>query len=79
MKASDWLENLPDRLITARKLVFPTMTDAANALGVSKQALEQRERKRYKGAKIETLITMLKLLEEQAIISPPPEGSQLLD
>ncbi|MEM7063650.1 MAG: hypothetical protein AAF572_10860 [Cyanobacteria bacterium P01_B01_bin.77] len=70
MKASDWLENLPDKLIAARNLVFLTMTDAANALGVSKQALEQRERKRYKGAKIETLITMLKLLEEQAIISP---------
>ena len=78
MKASDWLEGLPDRLITARKLVFPKMTDAANALGVSKQALEQRERKRYKGAKIETLITMLKLLEEQAIISPPPQGGQFL-
>ena len=47
MKASDWLENLPDRLIAARKLLFPTMTDAANALGVSKQALDQRERNRY--------------------------------
>ncbi|NEQ53889.1 MAG: hypothetical protein F6K11_27785 [Leptolyngbya sp. SIO3F4] len=78
MKASDWLETLPDRLIAARKLVFPKMTDAANALGVSKQALEQRERKRYKGAKIETLVTMLKLLEEQAIISPPSEGGQSL-
>ena len=79
MKASDWLENLPDKLIAARKLVFPKMTDAANALGVSKQALEQRERKRYKGAKIETLITMLKLLEEQAIISSPTEGNQPSD
>ncbi|MEA5462994.1 hypothetical protein [Leptothoe sp. PORK10 BA2] len=78
MKASDWLESLPDRLIAARKLVFPKMTDAANALGVSKQALEQRERKRYKGAKIETLITMLKLLEEQAIVNPPSKGGQLL-
>ncbi len=79
MKASDWLETLPDKLIAARKLVFPTMTDAANALGVSKQALEQRERKRYKGAKIETLITMLRLLEDQAIISPPNETSQTTD
>ena len=78
MKASDWLESLPDRLIAARKLVFPKMTDAATALGVSKQALEQRERKRYKGAKIETLITMIKLLEEQAIISPPSKGGQFL-
>ena len=78
MKTSDWLESLPDRLIAARKLVFPKMTDAAHALGVSKQALEQRERKRYKGAKIETLITMIILLEEQAIISPPPKGRQFL-
>jgi DNA-binding XRE family transcriptional regulator len=74
---ADWLKELPDRLIAERKRLFPTLTDAAKALGIKKQALSRREEARYKGAKIETLIATLEVLEHQTDIDS--EASTLAD
>ncbi|NEQ55503.1 MAG: hypothetical protein F6K11_36200 [Leptolyngbya sp. SIO3F4] len=66
MKKSEWLAQLPDELIEARKRLFPVAAEFARAIGMTRQALNYREKNRYMGVGPDDLAIVYKVLEDRA-------------
>ena len=69
---SKWLENLGPEMVEARKMLFPTAAAFAEYIDVSRQTLDQWEKKKYEGCTMTTYLKVIKALESQPIISSPP-------
>ena len=67
MLVSEYLEQLGSELVKARKLIFPTAAAFAEYIEVSRQTLDQWEKKNYEGCQITTYIKVVKALENQSI------------
>ena len=70
---SDWLENLGPEMVKARQFLSPVAAKFAERIGVSRQTLDQWEKKEYKGCGMQTYIKVIKALENEPIFSQPPD------
>ena len=69
---SEWLENLGPEMVKARQFLFPVAAKFAERIDVSRQTLDQWEKKEYKGCGMQTYIKVIKALESQPILRQPP-------
>ena len=69
MKLSEFLEALPGMLIEWRKKEFPVYSDAARAIGLTRQGFAAKEAK-LPNAQFSSIIEFAYMLEEQAGTSP---------